>query len=82
MKNIKEIQPILTAIFAINKTNKNEDKDITLILDYAFRRLLGCNTNLLILACAGKNKEDIMQEVLQILNENTQYKQYMEDYKK
>lgn len=80
MKNIKEVQAILTAIFAINRTSEHEDKDITLILDYAFRRLFGSNTNLLILACAGKKKEEIMVEVQQLL-QNTSYQQYIEEYK-
>lgn len=39
MKNTKEIKAILTAIFAINKTSEREDKDISKILDYAFRFL-------------------------------------------
>lgn len=81
MKNTKEILPILTAIFTINKTNKNEDKDITLILDYAFRRIFGANTNLLILACAGKTKQEIMSEVSKLLNQETKYQQYLEEYK-
>lgn len=81
MKNIKEVQAILTAIFAINRTSEHEDKDITLILDYAFRRLFGSNTNLLILACAGKKKEEIMLEVQQLLETDTKYQQYIEEYK-
>ena len=43
MKNTKEIKAILTAIFAINKTSEREDKDISKILDYAFRRLFESN---------------------------------------
>ena len=37
MKYTNEVQAILTAIFAINRTSGHEDKDITLVLDYAFR---------------------------------------------
>ena len=81
MKNTKEVQPILTAIFVINRTSGHEDKDISLILDYAFRRLFGANTNLLLLACVGKTKEQIMPEVMQVLKADTQYEQYLEDYK-
>ena len=81
MKHSNEIQAILTAIFAINRTNEHEDKDITLILDYSFRRLFGANTNLLLLSCIGKTKEQIMPEVMKILNESTQYKKYLEEYK-
>ena len=82
MKHTNEVQSILTAIFAINRTNEHEDKDITLVLDYAFRRLFGENTNLLLLSCIGKTKEQIMPEVMQVLDEYTQYKKYLEDYKK
>ena len=81
MKNTKELQPILTAIYAINRTNKHRDKDIELILDYAFRRLFGANTNLLTLACIGKSKEQIMPDVMQVLSE-TEYNRYLEDYRK
>ena len=56
MKHTNEIQAILTAIFAINRTSEHEDKDISLVLDYAFRRLYGANTNLLILSCIGKTR--------------------------
>ena len=82
MKNTKEVKAILTAIFAINRTSEHEDKDITLVLDYAFRRLFGSNTNLLMLACVGKTKEQIMPEVMQVLKADTQYEKYLEDYKK
>ncbi len=77
MKYTKELQPILTAIFAINRTNGHEDQDISLILDYAFRRLFGANTNLLTLACVGRTKEEIMPEVNQLLAE-TEYEKYLE----
>lgn len=82
MKHADEVQPILTAIFAINRTSEHEDKDITLVLDYAFRRLFGANTNLLLLSCIGKSKEEIMPEVMQALGESTQYKKYLEEYEK
>lgn len=81
MKNTKELQAILTAIFAINRTGA-DDKDITLILDYAFRRIFGANTNLLMLACVGKNKEQMMPEIMQILRADTQYEKYLEEYRK
>ena len=82
MKNTKEVKAILTAIFAVNRTGEHADKDISLILDYAFRRLFGANTNLLLLACLGKTKEQIMPEVMQVLRTDTQYEKYLEDYRK
>ncbi len=79
MKHTDEVQAILTAIFAINKTSEREDKDITLVLDYAFRRLFGANTNLLLLSCIGKTKEQMMPEVREMLKTYTQYEKYMEE---
>ena len=58
--------------------NEHKDNDISLILDYAFRRFYGANTNLFLLACAGKTKEQIMPEVQKLL-EHTQYNNYLED---
>ena len=81
MKHTNEVQAILTAVFAINRTSEREDKDISLVLDYAFRRLFGANTNLLILSCIGKTKEQMMPEVMQVLKADTQYEKYLEEYK-
>ena len=81
MKHENEVQAILTAIFAINRTNEHEDKDISLILDYAFRRLFGANTNLLLISCIGKTKEQMMPEVREVLKTYTQYEKYLEEYK-
>ena len=76
MKNTKEIKAILTAISAINKTSEREDKDISRILDYAFRRLFESNANLLLLAYIGKRKQDIMPEVMEMMKAETQYDKY------
>ena len=81
MKHTNEVKAILTAIFAINQTNAQKDNDISQILDYAFRRLFGTNTNLIMLACIGKDKEQIMPEVMQVLKADTQYEKYLEEYK-
>ena len=81
MKHENEVQAILTAIFAINRTSEHEDKDISLILDYAFRRLFGTNTNLLLISCIGKTKEQMMPEVREMLKTYTQYEKYLEEYK-
>lgn len=69
----------MTAIFAINRTSVIEDKDIALVLDYAFRRLFGANTNLLLLSCIGKTKEQMMPEVREMLKIYTQYEKYLEE---
>jgi len=73
MKNTKEVQAILTAIYCINYTSENRDSDIA---EYAFRRLFGANTNLITLCCVGKTKEHIMPEIMQVLDTDTQYTKY------
>ena len=61
MKNLKELQPILAAIFVINRTSEHEDADIRNLVNYAYDRILNNSTNLLLLACIGKNKEDVIK---------------------
>ena len=78
-KKLDELKFLLTSVLVINQTNEHKDNDISLILDYAFRRFYGANTNLFLLACAGKTKKQIMPEVQKLL-EHTQYKNYMEEY--
>ena len=70
MRNLKEVRPLLSAIYCINRTG-SKDEDIEKILDYAFNRLFNQNTNLLKLACLVRTKEDSMQEIKQILKEDT-----------
>lgn len=81
MRNTKEIKPILTAIYCLNRAGE-KDKNIELICDYAFRRLFGANTNLLAIACIGQTKESIEQQVTELLEMETDYKKYLEEYKK
>lgn len=78
MKNTKEIIPILTAIYCINRTNGNEDKDIAELLEYLFLRCMNGNTNMLTLACIGKTKEQIMPEISELLTQETQFNKYKE----
>ena len=75
MKKLDELKFLLVSILAINQTSEHRDSDISSILDYAFRRLYGANTNLLTLACVGKTKEQIMPEVQTLLG-YTQFKKY------
>lgn len=80
MRNTKEIQPILTAIFCLNRTGERNEL-IDKICDYAFRRLFGANTNLLSLACIGQTKESMEQQVTELLGNDTEFIKYLEEYK-
>ncbi len=81
MRNTKEIKAILTAIFCLNRTGERNAK-IDLICDYAFRRIFDSNTNILTLACVGKSKEDMEIQVNGLLEIETEFKKYLEEYKK
>ena len=58
MKRLDELKFLLTSVLAINATSEHKDPDISRILDYAFQRLYGANTNLLLLACIGSETGD------------------------
>ena len=75
MKRLDELKFLLTSVLAINATSEHKDPDISRILDYAFQRLYGANTNLVLLACIGKNKQQIMPEVKKLLK-HTNFDQY------
>ena len=79
MKNTKEIRALITAVYCINKTNGNEDKDITNLCRYIFLRCMNGNPNMLDILCIGKTKDELLPYLMQILEEETQYKKYMED---
>lgn len=77
MRNLKEIKPILTALYCINQTGAN-DEDIRMLCQYAFNRILNGSANMLTLCCVGKSKKDIMPELEQLLKEDTKYIEYKE----
>ena len=72
MRHLKEIKTILATIYCINQTTSN-DEDIRLICQYAFDRILDSNTNMLTLCCLGLKKEAIMPDILNLLEEETDY---------
>jgi len=77
MKNLKEVQAILTSIYCINFTSKHRDADIHKIVEYAFYRVFGANTNLITLCCVGKTKKQIMPEIMEVLATDTEYKKFL-----
>lgn len=81
MKNSKEMQAILIAIYCINLTG-NEDKDITNLCEYAFTTCTDVNFRMIGLNLIKKSKDEIMPEVNQMLDGQTKYKKYLEEYKR
>lgn len=81
MKNTKEMQAILTAIYCINLTG-NKDKDITNLCEYAFTRCTDINFRVIALQIINQPKDKIMPEINELLDGETQFKKYMESKKK
>ncbi len=77
MRNTKEVLTILTAINCINYA-KYKDETLYDICEYAFERLFNSTARLSILQCLGKDKERIINEVEQMLNADTKYKQFID----
>lgn len=81
MKNTKEMQAILTAIYCINQTG-NKDEDIRKLCEYAYHRCFNANHRMILLCTISKSKEEIMPEVMQLLEQDTQYKKYLKENNK
>jgi hypothetical protein len=81
MKNTKEMQAILTAIYCINQTG-SKDEDITNLCEYVFTRCTNVNFRFIGLHLINQTKEQIMPEVNKLIDGETNYKKYMENKKK
>ena len=81
MKNTKEMQAILTAIYCLNQTG-NKDEDITKLCEYAFNRCTNVNYRFIGLHLINKTKDEIMPEINELLDGETNYKKYLEEHKK
>lgn len=77
MKNTKEMQALLTAIYCINQTG-NKDNDITNLCEYAFTRCTDINFRFLTLKIITLSKNEIMPEINKLLDGETNFKSYME----
>ena len=76
MKNTKEIRTIFAILYYLNRLGNN-DKDVENVINYAFDRIFQQNTYMLLLACIGRTKETSMDEIIKILEQDTQFHEYM-----
>lgn len=76
MRNTKEVRPILSVIYYLNRLSEHEDTEIAEVLDYAFYRLFNGNSRMLLLATIGRTREDSMHEIMEILKNDTKYHEY------
>ena len=75
MKRIKEIDPILTAIYLLNALGDNEK--IALLTEYALHELCDANTNMLKLIVCVNKKENMAKDTLRLLNEETKFNEFL-----
>ena len=80
MKNLKELNAILTAIHCLNFISDHRDTEIMQLTDYAFRRIFGCNGNFKTAICLRHSKETVKEAIIKLLEEDTQYLQYKKEY--
>ena len=80
MRNLKELNAILTAIHCLNVLNNPRDPEIFKLTDYAFRRIFGCNSNLKSVYCIGRTREEMLEILMKLLEEDTQYLEYLKEY--
>lgn len=72
MKNGKEVLPLLQAVWFLNFAKyENKDERMHEILEYAFRRVFGANTNLMVLAAVGREYEEVLADVNEYLKAET-----------
>lgn len=80
MRNLKELNAILTAIHCINFISEPRNNEIFKLTDYAFRRIFGCNSNLKSMFCMGYTKEQVMSMLMKLLEDDTKYLDYLKEY--
>lgn len=77
MKNIKELQAILTCILVLNCADKNANKEIAELCEYAFKQCLETPTALLRLSTVGTTYEEMLEQVNALLRRETKFKKIM-----
>jgi len=75
MKRIKEIEPILTAIYAFNHLGDKEK--LALVTEYALHELCDSNTNMLKLVVHVSKKENLIKDTNRLLNEETKFNDFI-----
>ena len=75
MKRIKEIEPILTAIYSLNHLGDKEK--IALVTEYALHELCDSNTNMLKLVVQVSKKENLIKDTLRLLKEETKFNDFI-----
>ena len=77
MKNTKELQAILSAIYLLNRMDETPNPEIDKLCEYAFRHCLESNTAMLLLAAIGQDYLTMKEQVNALLQRETKFTKEM-----
>ena len=77
MKNTKELQAILSAIYLLNRMDETPNPEIDKLCEYAFRHCMECNTAMLLLAAIGQDYLTMKEQVNALLQRETKFTKEM-----
>lgn len=77
MKNVKELQAIITGILVLNSATEKPCKEIEKLCEYAFRQCFEAPTELLRIATNGFSYIDMVDQVNVLLRKETKFKKIM-----
>ena len=73
MKNVKELQAILSGIYLLNRMSEPPNVELDKLCEYAFRHCLECNTALLMVAAIGQDYLSMKEQVNGLLQRETKF---------
>ncbi len=76
MKNAKEVKTLLIALYCYNRLGAKDEK-IENILEYAFYRLFGSNTNLILVCTSTIDRNELLSYIDRLLEEDTEYHKFI-----
>ena len=77
MKNVKELQAIITSILVLNSAAEKPNKEIEKLCEYAFRHCFEAPTELLRIATNGFTYNEMLNQVNTLLQKETKFKKVM-----
>ena len=76
MKRIKEIQPLLVAIYTYNYINAKNEK-ISLLAEYGLHELCEANSNMIKLIAATTRQEELLSSLEILLLQDTKFNDFI-----
>ena len=76
MKRIKEIQPLLVAIYTYNHINGNND-NIALLAEYGLHDLCDANSNMVKLIASTTKRDMLLNDIETLLKQDTKFNDFI-----